>query len=375
MVVNMVSRVLSSNLREKAGSNAFNRFEYQVYWIVYHIITEFVGNKNNNNLVVCEFHDDMAKFNSCNDPEYVEFFRIKTTEVYTEWSLSKLSKRIKRKNGTLKNSFLGFIYYNFMKFMDECTKCHFVSNKKMNEDIRKWQSIIEDGKILHDEDKELYDNIYNIIKTEFSDMPEDEFKISFEKFIQNTYIYYTDITLENYERVVSGAFFDMLSEEDIYTSSSNKILKNLIEEVRKKSKEPIDTSISFSKIKEKKGIRISILKDIKEFINDKGTKMKIDKIKQYLTTLNVNLAKQNLIINKLIEHRNVMLDISNHYYHDNHYILAMIIDDVIINSYNELDNICLLLEKIKKVPDIRTVDSSFYSDLFLEVLLYERLFK
>ena len=33
----MMSNVLTVEQREQAGSDSYNRFEYQVHWIVYHI--------------------------------------------------------------------------------------------------------------------------------------------------------------------------------------------------------------------------------------------------------------------------------------------------------------------------------------------------
>lgn len=36
-----LDNILSSELREQAGANSYNRFDYQVHWIVYHMIKEF----------------------------------------------------------------------------------------------------------------------------------------------------------------------------------------------------------------------------------------------------------------------------------------------------------------------------------------------
>ena len=37
-----MSVVLGTAQREQAGSDSYNRFEYQAHWIVYHIINQLV---------------------------------------------------------------------------------------------------------------------------------------------------------------------------------------------------------------------------------------------------------------------------------------------------------------------------------------------
>ena len=147
---------LSTPQREQAGSDSYNRFEYQVHWIVYHIINQL--DLKPKCIVFCEFHDDMAQLEQGEDSAF-EFFQIKTKEESGEWTVAELSKREKRKNGIYKKSFLGFVFYNFLKFGNECTCCHFVSNNQYDFDVRSWQSIIEDKKIMKDENFELYSKI------------------------------------------------------------------------------------------------------------------------------------------------------------------------------------------------------------------------
>lgn len=55
-----MSSVLTVEQREQAGSDSYNRFEYQVHWIVCHIIGKL--QEEAECIVFCEFHDDMAEF-------------------------------------------------------------------------------------------------------------------------------------------------------------------------------------------------------------------------------------------------------------------------------------------------------------------------
>ena len=79
-----MSIVLNTEQREQAGSDSYNRFEYQTHWIVCHIIDQL--NTNPKCVIFCEYHDDMAKLTEGEGSSF-EFYQIKTKELdvlYTE---------------------------------------------------------------------------------------------------------------------------------------------------------------------------------------------------------------------------------------------------------------------------------------------------
>ena len=53
-----MSIVLTTEQREQVGSDSYNRFEYQVHWIVCHIIGKLQDNTEC--IVFCEFHNDIG---------------------------------------------------------------------------------------------------------------------------------------------------------------------------------------------------------------------------------------------------------------------------------------------------------------------------
>ena len=163
---------LQTNQREQAGSDVYNRYEYQVHWIVCQIISKL--NSNPDCIVFCEYHDDMAELS---DPtkDVFEYYQVKTKDDSSEWTVVDLSQKIKRKNGSYKHSFLGFIFYNFMQFGLECARCSFVSNAPMDIEIRTWQACIEDDLILKLEQPELYQKIKTRISEEYGDTKPDNF--------------------------------------------------------------------------------------------------------------------------------------------------------------------------------------------------------
>ena len=107
-----MSKVLTVEQREQAGSDSYNRFEYQVHWIVCHIISKL--QEDAECIVFCEFHDDMAEFSP--DNQQYQFFQVKTKEDSSDWTIAEMSKREKKKSGGYKKSFLGFIFYNYLVF-------------------------------------------------------------------------------------------------------------------------------------------------------------------------------------------------------------------------------------------------------------------
>lgn len=82
-----VSIVLTTEQREQAGSDSYNRFEYQTHWIVCHIIDQL--DTNPKCIVFCEYHDDMAQLTD-GEGSLFEFYQIKTKEKSDGWSIVEL---------------------------------------------------------------------------------------------------------------------------------------------------------------------------------------------------------------------------------------------------------------------------------------------
>ena len=96
-----MGKVLELEQREQAGSGSYNRFEYQVHWIVCHIIGQLENNAEC--IVFCEFHDDMAEF-------------------------------------------------------------YFISNNDYDKDVRLWQSYIEDGNVPTDTAHLIFQQLVNDVR-------------------------------------------------------------------------------------------------------------------------------------------------------------------------------------------------------------------
>lgn len=367
-----MKRILATELREQAGSESYNRFEYQAHWIVYHMIDEYKFNKEF--LILCEFHDDMAKTDEENN--CTEFFQIKTSAQYKTWTISRLFKRTKGKSGDYKHSFLGFIFYNFLKFQSECSKCHFVSNIGMDETITTWQSIIEDNKELKIENNAIYKTLRDSLKTEYSSLDRKTFDETFDIFVQNTFLFHGKLSLDNYESVVAGEFFKMLDNKDIYTSNSNKVLRDVIDEVRKKSKVKINVPISYKRLVDEKGVSSQVFLKLKNIMNENHSlERTYEEIEISLRDRQCPTHQIRLIIRNLKDHQRKLLDIDDQLYQEISTQLYKIIDEVLVNHYKKINDLNYLVEQVHLIFNATNLKHPNFNEVVVEAIFYERLFK
>lgn len=367
-----MKRILASELREQAGSESYNRFEYQAHWIVYHMIDEYKSNKEF--LILCEFHDDMAKTDEKNN--CTEFFQIKTSAQYKNWTLSRLFNRTKGKSGDYKHSFLGFIFYNFLKFQSECSKCHFVSNIGMDETVTTWQSIIEDNKVLKTENNTIYNTLKESLIKEYSTLDPKIFDETFDVFVQNTFLFHGKLSLENYEAVVAGEFFKMLDNKDIYTSNSNKVLRDVIDEVRTKSKVKISVPISYKRLVNEKGVSSQVFLKLKSIMNENNSlERTYEEIEISLRNLQLPLHQIRLFIRHLKDHQRKLLDIEDQLYQETSTKLYDIIDEVLVIHYRKIDDLNYLVEQVHVLFNSINLKHPNFNNVVVEAIFYERIFK
>lgn len=360
-----MSKVLITEQREQAGSDSYNRFEYQVHWIVCYIIGKM--QENARCIVFCEFHDDMAEF-SPNNQQY-QFFQIKTKEDPSNWTIAEMSKKEKKKTDEYKKSFLGFIFYNYLVFDNECSNCYFISNNDFDNDVLLWQSYIEDEKILQKENIELYKKIKNRIKNEFSnDMPSN-FDSVFENFIQNTFICKSELQLTTYETQTMGKFFNYLADKNIPSNTANLIFQQLLNDVRKKSKEKIRVPISMKKLIEKKGVDVAqVGEKIDNNIKNIGN---YNAFRNYLITQSLSDKDVNRIEAAKTLHDAKWLDVNDVKYQEIVVTLRKVISTYLYetNEINDkLKNLC-----IQELQNRNLLSDSIDKSL-VEVLYYEQKF-
>jgi len=366
-----MSAVLSTPQREQAGSDSYNRFEYQAHWIVCHIVNQL--EKHPKCIVFCEYHDDMAQLNDGKGTPF-EFYQIKTKEESGEWTIAELSAREKKKNGFYKKSFLGFIFYNFLTFGDECSCCHFTSNNNFDLDVRTWQAHIEDGEELKIVNPELYNRIKARIQAEYlEDLPYNFDKV-FDRFIQKTFVYNSELQLSTYEVQVSGVFFNLLETRRIPTDTAHTIFRQILNDVRKKSKNKVMPPISFRSLVDKKGIQVN---DINEKINKKiGIDGNYDDFSLYLSNISVSENDIERIIKAKQLHDARWLKIEDVKYQEIVVTIRKEIEAFYETIYSDFYvNFDQLRENCKKTLTEHKLESLVLDDNLIEVLYYERKYR
>lgn len=362
-----MSVVLNTPQREQAGSDSYNRFEYQAHWIVCHIMNQL--DKNPKCIIFCEYHDDVAQLNAGKGTPF-EFYQIKTKEEIGEWTISELSAKEKKKNGYYKKSFLGFIFYNFLTFGEECSCCHFTSNNNFDIEVRTWQAHIEDGDELKSVNLELYNKIKERIKAEYSEDIPTNFDEVFDRFIQKTFIYNSELQLSTYETQVSGNFFNLLETKKIPTDTAHAIFRQILNDVRQKSKKKILPPISFTKLVTQKGIQIN---DINEKINGKmSSEGDYDVFHQYLNSISVRPDVINRIIKAKQLHDARWLKIEDIKYQEVVITIRKEIDAVYFDTHVNLEDI---KTNCRNALAQRKLESLVLDDNLIEVLYYERKYR
>ncbi|WP_318507851.1 dsDNA nuclease domain-containing protein [Bacillus sp. T3] len=370
-----MKNILVTQLREKAGSDSYNRYEYQAHWIVYHMLDNF--QKQKEFLIFCEFHDDMAESENTSSPNCMEFFQVKTSETKKTWSLKDLFRKAKRPNGTYKNSFLGFIFYNFHKFSNDCSKCHFISNINFDTDILKWQSIIKDGKVLEMEDLDLFNTIKKLAQKEYPTLTQTEFEEVFNRFVQNTHLTKSPLTLEGHVDQVKGVFFEVASKFNLDIKSGYLLLTTIVESVRKKTKTIISTPISYEDLKQQKGISSDIFKQLEATFSTMPKHNEIYKnIKDFLTQNGFLDLQINAILRKLNKHHKKIVDVSDTLYQDT---IRLFIDEIEVlleekfEEMSDFSKLNSLLEKLitsfRNQPRHQDIDNMLLRGVFYETIL------
>ena len=301
----------------------------------------------------------------------IKIFKIKTKEDSSDWTIAEMSKKEKKKTGGYKKSFLGFIFYNYLVFGSECSHCHFVSNNDFDNDVLLWQTYVEDGKSLQTENIELYEKIKDRIKEEFSDDMPSNFDSVFEEFIQNTFVHKSELQLTTYESQAMGKFFNHLADKNIPSNTANLIFQQLLNDVRKKSKERIRVPISMRRLVEKKGVDVAqVGKKIDDNIKSGGN---YDAFRNYLVTQSLSDKDVNRIIAAKTLHDARWLDINDVKYQEIVVALRKVVSTYCKSSEtngvcDELNNLCI--QELRN----RSLISESLDKSLVEVLYYEHKF-
>lgn len=117
--------ILLANPREKSGTLASNRFDYQRDWTICKILE--LHQLRPDYLVLCDYHEDVVVLDSEENPSLASFIQIKTKKT-ANWTINRLIDQKKSEKGILLNSIMGKLYSCYLRAKAFTEELRFVSN-------------------------------------------------------------------------------------------------------------------------------------------------------------------------------------------------------------------------------------------------------
>jgi hypothetical protein len=124
---------LSIPTRERGGSIAADRFDFQKDWALCHLLDLHISGQDY--CLVFEHHEDIVVLDDEVAPRQAHFYQVKTREA-ANWSIGELLRRPNASRGP-KYSILGKLYFNRIRFDEACGTLNFVSNAHFRLKLRK----------------------------------------------------------------------------------------------------------------------------------------------------------------------------------------------------------------------------------------------
>lgn len=124
--MSLAKKLISTPQRENSGGRTSNRYSYQHMWAFNHILDRVASDEDF--MLIMEFHDDVFVIDSASNPQYIDFYQIKTdnkpSRYLTPSFITKDAKQYPEKM-SIAQKLIG----NYCKFDSETRSIHLVSNK------------------------------------------------------------------------------------------------------------------------------------------------------------------------------------------------------------------------------------------------------
>ena len=131
--MSLIAQLARRPVRESSGARSANRFDYQKDWALCKLLD--LHEKDEDYLLICEFHEDLMVLDASVDPTQVEFYQVKTDQS-KKWTVVRLVSRPKGKKGGRLPSILGKLFQNCLGIEAQTAGLYFVSNAPFNIKLR-----------------------------------------------------------------------------------------------------------------------------------------------------------------------------------------------------------------------------------------------
>ena len=344
--------------RENAGAMASNRFDFQKNWAICKLIE--LSDRNEDFILAFEFHEDIIVFDSSENPNFIDFYQIKTKNT-GKFNLSALLKKQMLKNGD-GNSILGKLFSNKLNFEEETKSLNIVSNTFFGfKEVKtsKRENICSDE--LTSEEKVI------IAKSISSELKIDWVE-SFLKLINFTV---SDLTIEHHNEITSNKLNKFIEQKFTSDIKYNPSLayRTIFDEINRRNNVEIMPSNFDELINHKAVTKADFDKFLKIVITEPNKIIDLKtKIFSILDANNIKTSERIKLNNSWKDIEIELLKINNSFFDKTKKIIGNIIKDNlelletnIIESVDFIHNILMQNKTINK--------QNLYSEYFLKLLI------
>jgi len=218
--VSLTDAIAKTPQREKSGSRAYDRFDFQTAWGLSHLLR--LHDSGLDYAVAFEFHDDIFVVDNATSPQKVHFFQLKT-RAEGRWTIARLTNVEETETGS-KASIAGKMYDNKVRFGDKVEYLGFVSNQPCNFlDEEQYPCSFATAK------KEDFDEFIRKLKLEYPDVTEDDGSLF--HYVKS------DFTLAGYENALLGQVVNFIDNHcGPISCNSKSFYLSLMDQCRRRSK-------------------------------------------------------------------------------------------------------------------------------------------
>ena len=376
--MNAFDSIVAKKPRENAGSLAANRFAYQLDWGLKKLLE--LEESNLPYTIIFDYQDDILVLDSDEDPEYIDFYQVKTNAAAGGWTRGQLTKPIPKKplkepvqtdlfsepiddvDEEGKYSKIAKLLIHSLDFPSNARDYFFVTNANFGGTLIKGREYNRTQELDFSQlSQEAQDDIRQKIKAELGNLDDSVFEHL--HFIKN------QMSIEDHEATIIGFLTDFLNKHIPKAKVSVRpVYDTLMGEIKKRNNyETIPDSVE-DLVKNKAFTKTQFhqfLKGLETFENIEGKKSVIQNYLSHFLPDNAAPKRRSII-------RQIDAIKENFLIYDNTEFLRLyktidILIDKAAGDYNEWEWSQKVLERLRE-------DGSFarYNDDYLTCLiLYE----
>lgn len=369
--------IVARKPRENAGPMAANRFAYQLDWGLKRLLELEESNKPYT--VIFDYQDDILVLDSDEDPQYIDFYQVKTNTAASGWGKKQLTQVTKKKSTTSepelfdneeeevepddKYSKLAKLLIHSLDFPDNAREFFFVTNANFGTTLIKGAKLSKAKELQYaDLVEKAKDEIKERVKAELPNLNDNVFEHL--HFIKN------QMSVDDHEATVIGLLTNFLAEHlQNAKVAVRPVYDTLIGEIRKRNDyEAIPDSVE-DLLKNKAFTKTQFhqfLKGLETYENFEGKKSSIQNILQQFLPANA-APKRRSILKQVERIKEDTLVYDNHEYLRLYKTIEILLEKT-VGECDEWEWSQMVLKELKEDDSFKT---RYNDDYLICLILYE----